>query len=186
MSMKDHFERLADYNAWANRRLYESAATLPEGAWRREVGVFFGTLEGTLNHILLTDRIWMRRLTGRGTHPAKLGVLLYPTFAELREGREAEDERILAFARTLTDRELEVEIEYVALSGQPHRQRRRDVLSHLFNHQTHHRGIAHAVLAILGVREPKPLDLLSRQRETVAMRAAPAGARIEYRAIDAE
>jgi uncharacterized damage-inducible protein DinB len=67
--MKPHFLVMARYNAWANVRLYKMAGALPEELYRREVGVYFKSLHGTLNHLLVTDRIWMRRLTGEGSHP---------------------------------------------------------------------------------------------------------------------
>ena len=65
----DQFTQLAAYNHWANARLYSFAAALPDAAYRQDTGVFFKTLHGTLNHLLLTDRIWLKRLTGQGEHP---------------------------------------------------------------------------------------------------------------------
>jgi uncharacterized damage-inducible protein DinB len=56
-------------NTWANLRLYKMAGALPEKLYRREVGVYLKSLHGTLDHLLVTDRIWMRRLTGEGSHP---------------------------------------------------------------------------------------------------------------------
>jgi uncharacterized damage-inducible protein DinB len=61
--MKEHFEQLAAYNRWANARLYEAAFGLDDTEYRRNVGVFFKSMHGTLNHLLLTDRIWLKRLT---------------------------------------------------------------------------------------------------------------------------
>jgi uncharacterized damage-inducible protein DinB len=60
---------------------------------------------------------------------------------------------------------LEETLDYRMLDGTPEKQRRREILAHLFNHQTHHRGQAHAVLTLLGMAEPDPLDLLIMQRE---------------------
>ena len=68
--MKEHLTVMADYNAWANRRLYRMAAALPDEAYRRDTGAYFASLHATLNHLLATDRIGMRRLTGRGDAPA--------------------------------------------------------------------------------------------------------------------
>ena len=62
--MKWHFSMLAGYNAWANQRLYDAAEKLPDADYRAERGAFFGSVHRTLNHLLVTDRIWMRRLTG--------------------------------------------------------------------------------------------------------------------------
>lgn len=60
---------IASYNEWANVRLYRSAATRNEVLYRKEVGAYFRSLHGTLNHLLVSDRIWMRRLSGTGEHP---------------------------------------------------------------------------------------------------------------------
>ena len=59
--MKTHFVRCAQYNQWANARLYEAALTLSESDYRRDVGAFFKSMHGTLNHLILTDRIWLKR-----------------------------------------------------------------------------------------------------------------------------
>ena len=64
----DQFKQFAAYNKWANARLYAAALDLPELSYRLHIGVFFGGLHGTLNHLLLTDRLWLKRLTGEGDH----------------------------------------------------------------------------------------------------------------------
>lgn len=66
--MKRHFEIMANYNEWANARLFRAAETLDEALYRKEVGAYFRSLHGTLNHLLVSDRIWMRRFTGTGDH----------------------------------------------------------------------------------------------------------------------
>lgn len=71
------YRTFAAYNAWANRRLYQAAALLSEGQYRAERGAFFGSVHGTLNHLLVTDRIWMRRITGSGDAPTRLDAILY-------------------------------------------------------------------------------------------------------------
>ena len=62
------FQQLAAYNRWANARLYAAALDLSDQAYRLHIGVFFSSVHGTLNHVLLTDRIWLKRLTGEGDH----------------------------------------------------------------------------------------------------------------------
>ena len=79
----ENFRQLADYNHWANRRLYGAALEMPDEAYRRPTGVFFGSLHGTLNHLLLTDRIWLKRLTGEGEHPDRLNAILFEDRKEL-------------------------------------------------------------------------------------------------------
>jgi uncharacterized damage-inducible protein DinB len=166
--MKEHFAMMATYNAWANTRLYRAARELPDAQYRRDVGAYFKSLHGTLNHLLTADRIWMWRLTGTGIAPTRLDAILFDDLAALHEARRAEDERLGKFVEALTDVQLEAAIEYRTLDGRSERQKLRDVLAHLFNHQTHHRGQAHAILTMLGVKEPEALDVLWMFRERSA------------------
>jgi uncharacterized damage-inducible protein DinB len=69
--MKTHFVMMAKYNAWANARLFRMAGGLHDELYRKEVGAYFKSLHGTLNHLLSADRIWMHRLTGTGDHPVR-------------------------------------------------------------------------------------------------------------------
>jgi uncharacterized damage-inducible protein DinB len=165
LAMKSHFLLMAKYNAWANARLYKMASDLPDELYRRNVGAYFGSLHGTLNHILTADRIWMRRLTGTGEHPDKLNAILFDDLVSLRAARQNEDERILGFIEGLAEADFEKNYEYRTLNGTPQRQMLREILAHFVNHQTHHRGQAHAILTVLGVAEPDPLDLLAMLRQ---------------------
>ena len=158
--MKRHFAMMAAYNRWANLRLYDMAAVLPDELYRKPIGVYFKSLHGTLNHLLTADRIWMRRLEGKGDHPSKLNATIHEDLASLRDARLAEDRRIVDFVDSLDDADFEKSCEYKMLNGAPQRQYVCEILAHLFNHQTHHRGQAHAALTALGVSEPEPLDLL--------------------------
>ena len=160
--LKAHFDQLAAYNRWANRRMYADAASLPDAVRKQPAGLFFGSVHGTLNHLLVADCIWMRRFTGDGPQPQRLNQILHEDFAELRAARVQEDERICGFVTGLDayDRV----IEYQNSSGRTFRQTLGAALAHFFNHQTHHRGQVHAGLTIAGIREPTPLDLLVLQR----------------------
>jgi uncharacterized damage-inducible protein DinB len=163
--VKQHFSLMARYNRWANARLYAAAADLPEGALAQALGLYFGSLLGTLNHLLVADRIWMHRLERSGEHPSRLDAIVEAQLAALRAAREAEDERIVHYVGGLGAADLAQPWDYSTLAGVPQRQPVRDILAHLFNHQTHHRGQAHAALSLLGVAEPPPLDLLIMMRQ---------------------
>ena len=163
--MKAHFTRAAKYNAWANARLYGAARSLPDEAYRKNVGAFFGSLHGTLNHLLATDRIWMRRFTGEGDHPAKLDAIVFEDLPSLEVARKAEDARIIRYVDELSEEEIDKDLDYSTTKGVPQRNVLGDLLAHLFNHQTHHRGQAHTILTVLGVPEPQPLDMLAMFRE---------------------
>jgi uncharacterized damage-inducible protein DinB len=163
--MKSHFAMMADYNAWANRRLYTMATQLQDELYRRDVGAYFKSLHGTLNHILVADRIWMCRLTGAGDRPRSLNAILFEDLHSLTAARQAEDQRIVSFVASLSEDQFEGFLEYQMLNCSVQKQRRREILAHVFNHQAHHRGQAHAILTSLGVAEPESLDLLIMQRE---------------------
>ncbi len=165
--MRDHWTEFAGYNAWANERLYAAVRALPAEAFTADTGVFFGTICGTLNHLLVADRIWMKRLTGSGEAPDRLDVILHDDLLSLAEARVAEDRRICDWIVGLEEAELAGVVRFrrvttpdaveMPVAG---------VLAHLFNHQTHHRGQAHALVTRFGGPEAGPvLDLLAYQRE---------------------
>src|SRR5215472_7507736 len=145
--MKDHYTSFAGYNAWANQRLYEAAAQLTDAEYRADRGAFFKSVHGTLNHLLATDRIWMRRFTGEGDAPDRLDAILFEGFDELRAAREAEDRRIVVFIDRLDDSRLAKTFKYWRVSSpQQFESQLAPALAHWFNHQTHHRGQVHALL----------------------------------------
>jgi uncharacterized damage-inducible protein DinB len=166
--MKAHFEQAAAYNRWANARLYEAALALNPLAYRRDTGVFFKSLHGTLNHLLVTDRMWFKRLTGVGEHPNQLNAILFEDRRELALARAAEDDRIVAYVAGLGAAGLDGLHHYTNTAGQPFEQKLRDILAHVFNHQTHHRGHAHAILSICTGAAPPSLDMLMMQRGAAA------------------
>jgi uncharacterized damage-inducible protein DinB len=155
---------MAAYNAWANGRLYDAAAQVPDADYRADRGAFFGSLHGTLNHILVGDQVWMRRFTGTGPAPTQLNAILYDGFAELRAAREAEDARIAGYVTALSDSDLAGNIRYRTISSPMDiEQPLAAALPHFFNHQTHHRGQAHCLLTQLTGAAPS-LDLILFQR----------------------
>jgi len=152
--------RLAGYNAWANARLYDAATALTDFERKRDVKAYFTSLHGTLNHMLAADRIWLHRLTGEGPLPQTLDGVLFEQFSELREAREAEDKRIARVVNALSPDDLVRELDYTNTRGDAMVLPIGVILTHVFNHQTHHRGQATHILRQLGVAEPPSLDLL--------------------------
>jgi uncharacterized damage-inducible protein DinB len=164
MTPSAHYRMFARYNAWANGRLYDAAAQLSTEQYRADRGAFFKSVHGTLNHLLVTDRIWMQRFTGAGDAPTRLDAILFETLTELRAAREAEDARIVDFAERLDDGRINGTIKYRRVSSpEEFEQELAPALAHWFNHQTHHRGQVHALLTGLVGRAPE-LDLLYFQR----------------------
>ncbi|MGH6682348.1 MAG: DinB family protein [Pseudolabrys sp.] len=158
----------AGYNAWCNERLYVAAAGVSDTDYRAERGVFFKSLHGTLNHLLVGDRIWMKRFTGAGELPASLDATLYEDFEALRAARQSQDTLISRYISRLSDSDLLGTIRYRTFTNpQNIEQPLTPALDHFFNHQTHHRGQAHALLSsIVGNGATPSFDLIIYQRET--------------------
>lgn len=148
----------ARYNRLANETLYEACAALSDGERRRDLGAFFRSVHGTLNHLLLGDRIWMTRFEG-GNHPSTdLGAILYDDFIDLRAARVAMDARIERFVADLPRDFAAGTIRYLNNADLASEDPLDVLLPHFFNHQTHHRAQVHTLLSQLG-RDPPVLDL---------------------------
>jgi uncharacterized damage-inducible protein DinB len=160
----EHFQTFARYNAWANDRLYAACAQLSDADFRASRQAFFGSILGTLNHILVGDRAWLGRIDGVPSGITRLDEILFDDLAVLRQARVAEDERILKLTETLDAEALSRDLVYRTVAGVEHRTPLVWVLSHMFNHQTHHRGQAHGLLSQTTVKPP-PLDLIFFLRE---------------------
>lgn len=163
MSAVEHFALLARYNADMNRNLYDAAARLPAGELTADRHAFFGSLAGTLNHLLAGDTIWLKRFS---THPAQFPALqvmqelpqpggLTHSFGDqlpaLRAYRARLDAIISDFVLQLTPAGLSHTFEYRSTRGDLYRKEFGLVLLHFFNHQTHHRGQASTLLTQAGV-----------------------------------
>jgi uncharacterized damage-inducible protein DinB len=118
--------------------------------------------------VLTADRIWLRRLTGTGENPSQLDAILYDDLPTLTDERVREDARITQLVQSLDEAQLDAPFAFRMRNGTLNELKRGEVLAHLFNHQTHHRGQAHGILTVLGVREPDSLDLLVLLRERQA------------------
>jgi uncharacterized damage-inducible protein DinB len=154
-----YFQRLARYNAWANRRLYEACGSLSREDYVAPRPSFFGSIHRTLNHLLVGDRLWMSRFEGVPHGLSSLDQVLHDDFAALRAARVKEDDRIRRWADRLDDRVLDGDLEYRNMAGEAKRTALRWAIAHFFNHQTHHRGQAHCLLSGTPAAPP-PLDLL--------------------------
>ncbi len=147
----DQARTMAAYNRWMNDRLYSVCAELTDDERKADVGAFFGSVHGTLNHLLLGDRIWLGRFTGSPFSVRGLDQELYSDFSELRSQRSNTDDRIESWASDLTDQTLEGKLEYTSLVNPETRSYDMWVcVTHFFNHQTHHRGQLTVLLSQAG------------------------------------
>ena len=153
-----HFRMLARYNLLANRRLSDACARLTDGERKRQRLAFFGSIHGTLNHVMVGDRIWLARFSGEEVPSTGLDAVLYEGFEELREAREREDARIEGFVAGINEAFLGGKIRYENNEGRTLEDPVDVLLPHFFYHQTNHRGQIHDMLS--GTDAPPPvLDL---------------------------
>ena len=166
--MKARYLMFAGYNAWCNTRLYDAAAKVSDADYRADRGAFFKSLHGTLNHLLVGDLIWMKRFTGVGELPPSLDAILYDDFKALRAARQSQDTLITRYVAGLSEDDLNRPIRYrTFVNPASIEQSLAPALDHFFNHQTHHRGQAHALLSsIIGNDKTPSFDLIIYQRQT--------------------
>jgi uncharacterized damage-inducible protein DinB len=146
---------MAAYNAEMNARLYAAASGLTEAERRAEQGAFWGSIHGTLNHLVWADQMWMSRFAGwaKPDIVQKDSAGLFDDFADLRAERIRLDGALSAWADGVTAEWLEGELVWYSGSAKRELHRpRAPLLAHLFNHQTHHRGQAHALLTRAGAQ----------------------------------
>lgn len=146
-------QTMAAYNAVMNARVYAAADTLTDTQRRQDRGAFWRSIHGTLAHVLWADRMWLSRF-GVGERPS-VGIAesaaWAPDWAALRAMRAAQDTTLTGWASGLTAADLAGELRWFSGAlGREMTTPRALCVAHLFNHQTHHRGQAHALLTALG------------------------------------
>ena len=162
MSEHANLRLLAQYNTWMNAKLYEAAGALSDAALNADRGAFFGSLMGTLNHIVAGDTIWLKRfgaLSASATldpvralpAPSALAAVFSTELAPLRAHRAMLDAVIEAWIAALNVQDLDATLPYQSMKGMPGTKRLGSVLLHFFNHQTHHRGQASTLLSQAGI-----------------------------------
>jgi uncharacterized damage-inducible protein DinB len=144
---------MAAYNEEMNRRLYAAASRLSDEERRRDRGAFWHSIHGTLNHLLYGDRAWMARFAGWPPPSVKLKESdgLIADFATLSAARTEADRDFSAWAAQVTDAWLGEMMHWHSNAANRDLATPRSLLvTHLFNHQTHHRGQAHALITAAG------------------------------------
>ncbi len=150
---------MAEYNRWMNQKLYTVCAEIPDVDRKKDLGAFFKSIHGTLNHLLYGDRAWMERFTGKTFSVKVMGQELYSKFEELREQREITDQAIAKWSKSLSKEWLESLFEYTSnVDGKIRVLPTWILVVHLFNHQAHHRGQLTTLLSQSGY-DPGITDL---------------------------
>jgi uncharacterized damage-inducible protein DinB len=146
-----HAQTMAAYNRWMNDKLYAACAELSDEERKLDRHAFFKSIHGTLNHILLGDRVWFGRFIGKPYQVRSLDQELYADFTDLRAERGSTDQDIEGWAQGLTDEQLAGKLRYTSIvSPGPQVHDFWVCVAHFFNHQTHHRGQVTALLSQCG------------------------------------
>ena len=145
---------MAAYNRWANTHIYDGVALLSSAEFVENRGAFFGSVCGTLNHLLVGDYLWMGRIDGLGPTPDRLDSVLHENFDALRQARETADVRLIEIVDGLEEAALADVLSYQSVTSGPQSQVLGLVLAHIFNHQTHHRAQVHTLLSQFGKDAP--------------------------------
>ena len=156
-----YVQRMARYNRWQNQNLYGVADALADTERRRDRGAFFGSIHATLNHLLWADRIWMHRLAGTSKPDGGIpeSVSIYDDWNDLKHERAAFDAGMLAWAERLDSAALAGELTWYSWAMKAQVSQPKWLLvTHMFNHQTHHRGQVHCMLTQAGGK-PSDTDL---------------------------
>jgi uncharacterized damage-inducible protein DinB len=153
---------MARYNAWQNANVFGASARLTDAQRKENRGTFFGSIHATLNHILWADNLWMMRF-GAAPPPEKLtiadGLTLFEDWETLTSERNRFDQIIRDWADRLEPSDLDGDLTWVSgATGREMTRPRALVVTHIFNHQTHHRGQVHAMLTGFGI-DPGVTDL---------------------------
>ena len=177
--MLENFILLAEYNAEMNVRGFIAAKQLSNAELLKERGAFFGSILGTMNHLIVADTIWLQRIANHPAQfsslvglnalgkPASLDQLLFTDLDQLVERRSMLDQIIKDLMLEMNTLQLNSMLFYTRTDGTAAHKRLNDVLLHFFNHQTHHRGQISTLLFQSGI-DVGVTDLLTLVPDPVA------------------
>ncbi len=159
----EHIALMAHYNQWMNRKVYDAAGTLTDEELALDRKAFFGSILGTLNHLMLGDTVWLKRFAEHPADfsalvplrtiatPADLKQLAFANLGELSAHRTWLDQLIVDWANSLHESHLDQRLRYHNMRGVGAEKPFFGLLVHFFNHQTHHRGQVTTLLTQAGV-----------------------------------
>lgn len=154
---------MATYNEWMNAKIYEAARRLPDEELAADRKAFFGSILGTLNHLVAGDTVWLQRFARHPANhlalhpilqrptPTSLDQLLYANIRELSAQRVWLDQMIVEWSRSIVESDLDHVLSYASMKGVPADKDFYGLVMHFFNHQTHHRGQVTTLLSQAGV-----------------------------------
>jgi len=158
--MNGYFGLLARYNVWATRKLFQHIDVLPEDDYRRDVGLFFKSVHGTLNHLMVGEHlVWYPRFAEGVSNRRALNEEVETDRVRLREALVANAGRWLPLIESWDAARFDGRLDYTTTKGVPQSLPFAATLGHVFNHGTHHRGQITAAITAMGHACPE-LDLV--------------------------
>ncbi len=160
----DYVQTMVTYSKWQNGSIFTAASGLSDAERRQDRGAFFDSIHATLNHLLWADQIWMHRLTDFPQpepfiKTIKDSVHMHLDWQDLVQARQTFDEKLLSWSSTIDEKILEGDLTWFSASAKREITHPKWVLfTHLFNHQTHHRGQVHVMLTAAGAK-PDDTDI---------------------------
>jgi uncharacterized damage-inducible protein DinB len=131
---------LTRYNAWANKTLFDAVAALPAGEATKERPTLFKNMVNTLNHLYVVDLVWQAHLQGREHNIPALKTVLHPELADLYRAQVEIDGWYVAYGDSLSQAALEESIDFTLIGGNKGTLRRGEIIFHVVNHTSYHRG----------------------------------------------
>lgn len=157
--MQRHLELLAAYHRWTFDVLYEALLALDDVRYRADLGLFFRSIHGTLNHLLVADKVWFGRVTDTPFVVSGLDAELETDRTELEQALYSDSARWQAWIATQSSTQLAANIQYANMAGTRFEQECATLLLHVFNHASHHRGQISAAISACGLAVPE-MDLI--------------------------
>lgn len=165
MNATSHFSEMVRYNVWATHRLLEAVEKLSEEEYRRDVGLFFKSIHGTLNHLLVGEHlIWYPRFAKGLSPQLSLNAEIEPVRERLAQALRGGSGNWKPLIESIPAERFEGKLAYTTTTGQALSLPFAATLTHVFNHGTHHRGQITAALTMLGKLCPE-LDLVRMLQE---------------------
>ena len=154
MTTTHTIQMLTRYNAWANKAIFEAIAVLPGGEATKERPTLFKNMVNTLNHLHVVDLIWQAHIEGRDHGIQSLNTVLYTDLADLRLAQEAIDAWFIAWGDTLSEAAADEMVRFTLIGGKPGEMRQSEVVQHVVNHTSYHRGFVADMFYQIPARPP--------------------------------
>lgn len=159
MTLHDHLVTMAKYHYWAYTELFKSTDALSKEEYTKNIGLFFKSVHGTLNHLCLVDRLWYGRYIETPIQVTGLDQELFSDYDSLKKSLLLQAQHWIEFVSNINAAQIDSTLNYKNIKGLSKSMPYTLCAFHVFNHGTHHRGQITAALTQL--QKPSPeIDLL--------------------------